>query len=678
MKRGAESKLELELELEHHYKKHKKNPTENAQIARALQGLINSTNPQIDNLKALIASGADLKAPSCIYKEYEDLEESVEMTPFRYAITLNKIKIAQMIFNTDNMLDDISNEYNGALRGTIDKNKSHKNYFAFLDTLPIGAWPKELIDSFLHRTSDYLIPSEYTNHYLLLRIKCEQYVKATSTESKAGLLIEIENQLIDYQKHSFPNSGAKLPFPGLFQGCLLKNVYLFQNEELILLFAKYLPVPKAEYFQDVPKYIKAREASYNELVTNFIAKNKEYHFEQLENKILTIQRKFRSIKRQKEEQHRIPEIFPELFPPKNNEISVENFGKPYVPQKCSSALANRIVNAASKIKFLRNIRHLTNEDAIKSIFNDCLYGRVNLMLSFIPFNPASLHSTDIENGDANVICCGADYGKIDSRTQNIELTFDLNKMNLGATHCAFFKQQDLEFGDNSIRAVKLDMHNTLFFKHTGSNLLEFRKRKYKYMHLTLKDQKNFDYIGEVANYELISYDIENINSVLILNFFRYLDNLIPLKNDDTTDVTAKVYQAIKAMTDEELDDFLKNIGLNFSDTMEFNYYGGHQIDFNSLVNIKKMRFGGDSLNIPDFIAQLQAGQLEKLKKAKQIFPFIFQSYRFLDFLSSKIDNALILNELAILYANCKKPEWHPSNPKLTKMQEPVMLRTQKA
>lgn len=604
-----------------------------------------------------------------------DADKESSMQALSYAHKFGQTEIAQVLQISKNTFSVYMEALTKKLKISLKDRDGFNKYFVFLDSQPLGSWKEELTNNLLEYHNSKLhnglldFRYEHCDSYLLLRIKCEQYAKESLYEKKELLLKEVENIIIKLKEESFPKSGAKQPYENLNRSRLIKIVYLSEDEPLTKLFAKYLPIPSVDYFNgtSLPRYIANKEEQTKEIITHFLDKNKQEDFHSLEKKITKIQRLHRARKRQKEEQHRIPERNPQDVV---DQQVIDTFGAPYIPQKCSPVLAKRIIKVAGNVKFFNYIRHETKKIALTSIFNDGLYGRKTLLMFLQTFSPASLHDGDIKDGDANVVCFGSDYGRIDPKTNgDVELTFQFDKLDFGpnkSNHCAFFKQQDLGFLNDKIRYVDMGKKE-LVFNHT--DLTRCAEVGYRYMHLRYRDRSayscSFDTIACLPNFKLISYDINNIESVLILNFFRYLDNLVTSSYGDASNVISAIYHGIEEMSDEELSVFLREIGRNLSDTMEFNFFGAHQIDFDALSTIKDSR-SGYVLNMLELISELQAGKLEKLLAAKEIFPTVFQSYRFLDYLSSKTEDVNTLLELSTLRAICKTPGWYPMNEKLNK------------
>lgn len=533
-----------------------------------------------------------------------------------------------------------------------------REYLLFLCNQPLGSWSKALASDAVEYCAGkthqrYLRAFKHNGRHrervvedfsLQLRIQCEQFLGEASEEEKGAILKEIESTLAKVKKIAFPATGTYMPPTLLLK--LVQGVSISENPVLIDVFAKYLSVRQA----------KGREQAAHKAITHFLHRNQPKNFSSIEKNVKTVQRLYRAKKRQKEEQHRIPEVYADLV---DEQRPVDNFGSPYVPQQCSSALSKRIQQAASKIKFFTSIRHETKKSALTSIFDNSLFGRQTLHMFLLSYSPAALGECDILDGDANVICFGAGYGEIDPKSKgDVEITLDFNAL-VSGTHNAFFKQQDLGFGLDKMREVALNAEKKLSFSHT---LTKARREDpaMKYMKLEYYDSQGKRSAGsaEVPKFELLSYDLKHIESVLILNFFRYLDAL------DDPAVVSKIYQDIEDMSDGELSAFLHTLGRNASDTMEFNFFGAHQIDFDAVISIKSKQ-SNDRLEMSSLVHDLAAGKVEPLFEAQSCFPSLFKSYRFVDYLSTKTDDPAVLTELARLRSDAAPPpSWYPINEKL--------------
>ena len=145
-----------------------------------------------------------------------------------------------------------------------------------------------------------------------------------------------------------------------------------------------------------------------------------------------------------------------------------------------------------------------------------------------------------------------------------------------------------------------------------------------------------------------------------MNFFRFIDELLERKTGkpNTQQINA-IYTALDKLTDDELTTVLKDIGTKMTDTMEFNFYGAHKINFDSLLKISKTD-GSFTLKLPEFITALQSGDMNQLNITKEYLPEILLSYRFLDYLLSKVTHEIIRTELLRCRESCTLPFWRPS------------------
>lgn len=314
---------------------------------------------------------------------------------------------------------------------------------------------------------------------------------------------------------------------------------------------------------------------------------------------------------------------------------------PYRPQRCPKELADRIVNAASKVKLFSEVKHITSEKFLSNIFDGGLFGRQTLLQNYIPFIPAALASCDLESGggDANVICFGPQ--KIDPMAKQEDyskLFFDVDK--LGINPCIFYKQFDLVYDLKT--NFDLPIVGDKYLKFTMSTYRRIRPRP-GYVYLSILNNDNTSAaIAELPNFYFISYNITDMHKILTLNFFRFLDNL----NTTTTevDISKNIYDNINQLNEKELVDFLFNLGKCMIKSAEFNFYGAYKIDFAALTKItsSSSRF---AIRLEPFIKDLQNGNQAKLQEVKQNLPAIFKSYRFIDYLLEKIDNNEIRKEL---------------------------------
>lgn len=551
------------------------------------------------------------------------------------------------------------------------------HYFRYLYQQPMGHWDLNLLNfsqSEFEGTHDpYLIPDEITYPYFALKLACERYVQTSSRdkEKRKEFLYALEEEIIVFKRversgfnnHYFNFSekcGTGSPYSGLLQSKLCQNVYNTHDEALSQMFYTHLPHPKPEHFrgQKWPKFLENKAKERDQQLRTAYGNLPLRKFLRLEQLVVALQRRFRAQQRQKEECHRIREYNRWVVPAQPPKIDPKT--PIYIPKRCSSQLAARIVRLAQQISFIDIIYHKTHQQALKSILDEGVFGRKTLLSTFRSFSQAALSGIDIANGDINVVCFTAGHGSVDPLAQgkvSITLDFKTIQKQLGEKpHNMFFKQLDFGYGLKKARKITLSNDLTLVFDHTSTDSSPGEIC----MRVGSDKESTIDYC------QLISYDIQHMEQVLILNFFRFLDQLkFPKKDQLAKEFIQRVYTTLDAMDDAKLSHVLKQIGLNASDTMEFNFFGAHQIDFDTVISISK--HDGDPekqpyvLKLNLLIEQLQKGQLTLLKDSQKVFPELYRSFRFVDFLSFHTQNQPVLNELNGLRKQCGVPKWYPKN-----------------
>ena len=505
------------------------------------------------------------------------------------------------------------------------------------------------------------------------------------------------------------NTLSKQPF-AYVDRILLAEVYLSNDVQLIELFQKYAPTPRVSFFGELPIAETLRSHAEEEMscLSKFFDKHEKTPYYELENKIKVVQRQFRKQRRYREESSRISS----LWGLENNfktRLKINYEQAVYRPEKCNKELADRLVRLSSQLDFFKTAVHRTSEGSLKSIFDDGLMGRESMQSLLMSFNEAALANSDVIMGDFNVACCFASYGEVDSHaTGDIEFTFQiepLKQKNKTTPLPLFFKQKDFgfypqryhnvpnigwnpvalwDFSDFMLTSSGYTFRNAtpdLVFDFGYNSVKTYLKNKY----ITNKDVKNSykyqpfrmeqysfgffktaEYCAVIPSHMLISYDIRNIEQVLALNFFRYIDNIEFSSNKDcyfssfhTEDTPEKVikdfYAAIERMSDEKLLSFLEKIAKRSSHSMEFNIYGCLQIaEYLESIYSRKTKF---RLSTSNLIGELNQGQFELLEKGLIEFHGLFESYRFVEHLISKVDNVDALQRLSAIRNKCEAP-WH--------------------
>jgi hypothetical protein len=390
-------------------------------------------------------------------------------------------------------------------------------------------------------------------------------------------------------------------------------------------------------------------------------------------KVVKIQRQVRSKLRHQEEIRRITsrDEWAYVIKKTSPERVIQDANTPYRPRCADQQLAKRIMVVAQQVRLFSTVKHWTAAKHIESIFNDSLYGRRRLLESYLPFRPASLYKCDIADGDGNVICFGP--SEIDPqamRPDTVEVLFDLDKISEN-NPSIFFKQRDLGFALDKKRSVLINKSKSkpLFFSHTNS----VRCGSAGFAYLSVYDGQwgGLQGVATLPNYSLISYNVKNIHQILTLNFFRFLD---AKKNEGFESIRNEIYADLAALSDEELLQFLENIGRQLSDTSEFNFYGAHRIDFSTVIALSSYQDGRKAsytLNLQDLIASLERNDIRILNEAKVHIPGAFNSYRFLDYLLSKTTSILGCYELQRLRSKCITPSWIQSIPEPEPLVMPV-------
>lgn len=397
--------------------------------------------------------------------------------------------------------------------------------------------------------------------------------------------------------------------------CWVKSIYISEHQDLIDFFKVVLPTPPFFLFEEEqkPRDLVDRAKNKERIIVNFKScKNGEL---KLESKIIFIQRFIRGRLRFDSEIKRIGERYFAKDPQivfKALEM-IQEANTPYAPQKCKPELSQRIMKAAERITLYSSVTHLLAAPNIVKILDDILYGRNNLLNLYISFRPAALHHEDVKNGDGNVICMGPDLIDIKCfKDRTIGLELDLNKLKndegFNKNPAMFFKQRDLGFSVKR-NSFCLKERNYLF-NHTEneSSKLNSIACNTNCSPFSLKDGHK-DYYAMVPKDLLISSNIKEMDKILILNFFRFIDNL---QTDNASKAEAtidEIYTLIDSLSDAELSNFLEEVGKKMSCSSEVNFFGAYKIDLNTILSIKiyKERTLVYQIKMSDLINQLNSG-----------------------------------------------------------------------
>ncbi len=453
--------------------------------------------------------------------------------------------------------------------------------------------------------------------------------------------------------------------PSLFANNeFIQKLYGTENQTLITLIEKYIPLPRSQTFEEgaVPTSVLSREKEISKSIKKFVGKQ---NINNIEKDVIKIQRKFRAQKRIQEEEENITgkqsygshgrrTNKPDDVLKQEAKALMKDANTPYRP-KCSAPLARRIIKIAQSIELHPTIRHLTSKDAVENIFNDSLKGRRTLLESYLPFKPAALDSSDISRGDADVICFGPN--DIDPKAVNeIEIVLNVKKV-IADKPMAFYKVKDLGFNHQKIHTVNLN-NKELNFSATAS----LRTHKKDHTEFAVYDQNSHDpkYYAQLHENLMIAYDLENMNQIYALNFFRFIDNLKNLDGSDASPYIADFYKNLEQMNDADLRTFIIDASTKLTDTAEFNFYGSYKLDFTTIETIGAGQRGGDieyRLNLNEFIQLLNTGNLQELPHAQKNIENLFKSYRFLDYLIDNTTHSINKQALMLIRKDCDVPDW---------------------
>lgn len=533
----------------------------------------------------------------------------------------------------------------------------NKSYISFkykdqLYALPPGKLSKEFYED--PRVPEYC--TEHDDEMLSFRLVLEKYINSDRSlpylEKVEEALLKLPSPLISFDDGMQDKMAGTYLMP--ITSDLICQIYLLEDELLTNLFQKHFPTPPVRLFHDlrVPHIVQKKSIEIDETM-------KKIDVEKIEPFIIKVQRHIRMKKRHQEEQNRIALRdkhylkFSHITP----EDLIQDANTPYKP-KCSAELSERIMAMAKKVAAFSTVKHITSEKAIQSIFDEALYGRRTLMDLYLGFDPAALHASDVFNGDGNVACLGPQ--DIDPKASGgIIIEFDLPKL-IQNKPSAFYKQRDLEYALDRIRQVQLGKE-TISFDHTGFVRCAVPTRTY----LKIMDGRRggLKQIAQAPKSSFISYNLEQIHEVLTLNFFRFMDRMTDLTGNIDQPYIDSFYRKVSQLTEKELFVFLTDLEKNMTDTAEFNFYGAHQIDFSTIINITA-RYKGYTLNLPKFISDLKLGRIDELRQARIKIPELFQSYRFLDYLLLQLQASEARYYLDDLRKQCKTPSWVKYTPLL--------------
>jgi hypothetical protein len=492
--------------------------------------------------------------------------------------------------------------------------------------------------------------------YLIVWRLLRDTVDAAGTSELPELLARFEIELLKRQNEQL-NDILSL---GIF-----KCVYASSCPELIALFERHYPtlIPREEYFDPsaIPPRVRASTDAAIEGICRLFAEGSISNFNQLEAAVLVMQRKHRQSLMHKEHEMR--------------GIALDRHPTPYRP-RCNEELAERVVRLSRDVKLFSSLRHLTNRKGLCSIMNDGFWGRQNLVRHLMPFSPFALQSSDIQRGDANAICFGPQH--IDSRfitEGTVEIVLHSDPLLKNRHLPLFLKQMDFGF-----RTQREDFPNIPLFPDAEDDMIALSFMHTEYPSLCFGDKTiEFGlYWGDVriafSQFNFDQFIVENhgnAHQILCLNFFKLLDALqsctVYVEPAAVAAAVERIYVELSKLDDVKLQAFLERIGKALTRTSEVNIHGAYRIDdFSMIESISSEPDQTVSrlsppflyrLSMSAFINELNEGNLSMLREARERLPELLKSYRFLDFLLSKVSQEDSVGALQVLRGDCFEPRW---------------------
>ncbi len=171
-------------------------------------------------------------------------------------------------------------------------------------------------------------------------------------------------------------------------------------------------------------------------------------------------------------------------------------------------------------------------------------------------------------------------------------------------------------------------------------------------------------------------DLKNADAALILNFFKYIDSFVAIKDergDEVSRFKSDFYLNLSRLNDDQLKDKLEEFGKQMAQqVLEVNFHGAFLMDFTCIKNIytsknhlfnledfKDSRSSVYVLNLPSFLSSLteQRPDFKKLEEAQEMIPQLFQSYRFIDYLLKNVTNQELIKRLQESRSKIELPFW---------------------
>lgn len=401
------------------------------------------------------------------------------------------------------------------------------------------------------------------------------------------------------------------------------------------LFEAHFPVPPASMFKG------------EEYLPDSVRRQKQIKLAPISTKVrsnigavMAIQRVYRKRQRLKKEKKNIERYFTsKRYRSMISEYSspdeiIRDASMPYISKCKDRALSKRIVRCAKMAFIHPTIKHLTSSQAIDDILGDSVKGRQHIYTTY-PHNflGAALADFDIQNGDANVACFGFDEIDPQAHTE-YEIILDLKKV-CAQKPAALYKMKDLEYYKDEYHEICIGEYA---FKFSSTKQLRATPPGVAGFVFKSSNQVSSYKLSIVPGASIISYNLDQIDEILALSVFRFIDSLL---DDQTRELASDeidaFYAALSKLTNEELVSFLEDVGRKISQTGEFNFYGSYRIDFDTIVSLGSPR-NQYRITMDKLLAVLNVNDREVISEAFCHLPKCFLNARFCKYLIEQVEN----------------------------------------
>ena len=443
----------------------------------------------------------------------------------------------------------------------------------------------------------------------------ESYVIKESSQA----LQEIEHLLIEAKKDlSFSQT-----FLLNIDKELIKNLYLTQDVALIDVFSRHCPIPSIIFFKGglVPKFILEREQEAKAYLSTLNDKSFLKH-------VLYAQRVFRFRKHQETKA-------------RTQSLS-SDANMPYIPEKCLRGLSDRIFLAAEKVCLAKKASYITSESDLPSLLEDGICSKRNTIELYVSQENRFCSKIEKEIGEINFVRLNLARGDVfagempENKALEIKFSLGLVKKNPAAS----FRLLNFLLPLQKKKTLSIGDYN-LCFKLSGAK--EERHGFYSKFTLYGENQEVID-CSFILNDSLNATNIEQLNKILVLNFFRFIDGLSDTNN------TAKIYDAFNLLDPQTLASTMQNLIEVFAGGAQLGFLRAYKIDYRFLESISSVYVSKEdrcrmisSSNIKTNYT-LDMGKLLKawkhkeenfLAKARENLPALFENKNFIEYLDTK-------------------------------------------